>query len=332
MISLPYVTAYVDYSVLSILAETPFKKDSTYKDWQAIQTIWNQFKKNLIRLTTCGKDTEVDIIFWLNRKGCCVAYADMIFEAIEGFEEWGKVNKTEIEGYKKIIEYYEELEMLPAHIDGTCGRHNTDKHPGIATDLDKKLFSFLCDEVLCYERQTDYSSYSSGHCQEEDRNILKSCLKKLHLWLTHSQWSKIGQIDYQLNWDILTSVLAGYFIEPIFEGNEGESNRNLFGLLNRAIGFSKKSCRELPLNDSHIDFVIETVMEKYSYREEKRDARHICNCASHNIGFFMTADYSLIERFNQGKQLLQKHPEFSSINLKLLSPSEFEVSILSSRF
>jgi hypothetical protein len=324
MINQPYITAYVDYSVLNILAEKPLEKERTYRDWQAIHNMWRQFKENRIRFSTCGEDTEIDIIFWLNKKGCCVADTDMIIEAIEDFEEWGKVDKKEIEKYKQIIEYYEQLEILPTNLVGAAGDYGMAKYPQGIADPEKRFFSFLRDEVLCFERQNDYSD----NYHEEDYNILKDCLKDLHLWFTHSQWSDLRHIHYQLNWDILVSVLANRSIEPVFIGVEGERNRNLFGLLNRVIGFSKKSWRELPVDNGHIGFVINTVMQKYHYRQEERDARHICNCVRHNINLFITIDYSLIDGFNRKRYLLLDHPEFSSIKLELVTPSEFEGRVL----
>ncbi len=314
------IVAYVDYHVLNMLAKSSPENPEESKDWQAIHNIWKYFKEENIRLVTCGDDTEIDIISWLNKQGCCVSDTLMVTEAIEEFEQWGKVDKNIIGQYKKVLEYLEEIEALPM----IAGDYSTGKDFTSIADPDKRLLSLLSEEILSPVKKGP----DAGSVVDEDYTILRDCLKDLDRWVTEDNWNDLRLIDYQLNWDVLMSALVHYDIEPVFEGKGGERNRNLFGLLNRVIGFSKKSCPTLPMGENHIDFVINTVMRKYNYRKGEREARHIFHCIKHHVGFFLTTDFGLIELFNQRKHVLQGYPEFSSIKLEIIRPSVLEHQVL----
>jgi hypothetical protein len=314
------IVAYVNLNLLNLLSTSVLGNDELLKDLGAAQAIWEHFKEDRIRLVTDWKETEMDIILWLNRQGCCVTDTLVAIEAVKDFEKWGKTDAKVIRQYKQILGYYDDIEILPNRTEN----YTSGKGTKGTQESDKKLLSLLCEEILSFSSKDRDSTYH----QEENCNVLQECLNDLDHWYTHTDWRDMRRIDYTINWNILESVLSKRQIEPVFNGSKGEKNRYLFGLLNRTIGLSKKSCGQLPMTQNHIGFVINTVMQKYHYRQEERDARHICNCVRHNINLFITIDYSLIDGFNRKRYLLLDHPEFSSIKLELVTPSEFEGRVL----
>jgi len=94
--------------------------------------------------------------------------------------------------------------------------------------------------------------------------------------------------------------------------------------LNRGIGLCKKSSSKLPVDDSHIDFIIKMVLQKYVYDENERETKHLFNCIKHGIPFFVTTNAGLIERFYENRSLLLNNPLFSIGKIDVLSPLDFE--------
>jgi len=231
-------------------------------------------------------------------------------EAVDEFERWDKIEKDNIRKWKRILVFYEQIDFLP---------NTADK---LKDDTEKRLASLIRDEVLDF-RKYEPAFLLSG----EDFNILNDCSTSLHLWYTDTPWKDLKRTDYQLNWEILLSALSRYGRKSVFEGDEGERNRNLFGLWNRIVGLSKKSSGKLPLEKSHIDFVLATVLKKYQSRQADRDTQHILNCIRHGIDFFMTTDDRLIEAFNEKKHIYLQYPEYVAIKLNLVSPSGLEIKL-----
>jgi hypothetical protein len=155
-------------------------------------------------------------------------------------------------------------------------------------------------------------------------------LSNLDRWYGEDLWCDLRHTEYQLNWEILESIISQHGIKPVFEGVEGARNRHLFGLLCRAIGFSKKSCPKPSMDGNHIDFVIKTVMQKYNCNTRERTATHIYHCIKHQIQYFLTTDYTLISEVNARRHLLSNYPEFSYVDLELVGPLELE-SIITQR-
>ncbi|MCX5809696.1 MAG: hypothetical protein NTX36_10055 [Proteobacteria bacterium] len=304
------ITAYVDFSILDTLASSPPEKSKHIPHWQSMRAIWRKFIDNDIRLVTSGMDLEMDIILWLNSRGCCITDTMRAMEAIDEFERWDKIEKDNIRKWKRIFVFYEQIDFLP---------NTADK---LKNDTEKRLASLIRDEVL------DFRKYEPAFLpSEEDFNILNDCSTSLHLWYTDTSWKDLKRTDYQLNWEILLSALSRYGRKAVFEGDEGERNRNLFGLWNRIVGLSKKSSGKLPLEKSHIDFVLATVLKKYQSKQADRDTQHILNCIRHGIDVFMTTDDRLIEAFNEKKHIYLQYPEYAAIKLNLVSPSGLEIKL-----
>ncbi len=81
-------------------------------------------REERIRLVTNGKDTEMDIILWFNRQGCCITDTLRAIEAINEFEAWNKVSY--IQQYKQILAHFEELELLRIPTGGFEGHPTAD--------------------------------------------------------------------------------------------------------------------------------------------------------------------------------------------------------------
>lgn len=304
------ITAYVDFSILDTLASSPPEKSKQFPHWQSMRAIWRKFIDNDIRLITSGMDLEMDIILWLNSRGCCITDTMRAMEAIDEFERWDMIEKDNIRKWKRIFVFYEQIDFLP---------NTADK---LKDDTEKRLASLIMDEVLDFRKYEPAFSIS-----EEDVSILNDCSNALHLWYTDTSWKDLKRTDYQLNWEMFLSALNSYSRKPVFEGDEGEKNRNLFGLWNRIVGLSKKSSGKLPLEKSHIDFVLGTVIKKYQFKQADRDTRHILNCIRHGIDFFITADDRLIEAFNEKKHIYLQYPEYAAVKLDMLSPSGLKIKL-----
>lgn len=299
---------YVDYTVLGLLSRRIPESDPAFDDWQSASIIWRNFRDEKIRLVTHGKETEMDIILWLNRQGCCITDTLKAMEAIKEFEAWDKVEKGHVQQFKQMLVHFEELELLylPA---GNYGGYPTNEE--IA-------------EVLKLESIES----NHDHTTEDDGDLLKECLADLNSWYTEDRWIDLKRTDYQLNWQILESVFAKHGIEPIFRGAEGARNRYLFGLLNRAVGLTKKSCGRLPASESHINFIINMVLQKYCQNQVFNGISHLLHCIRHHINYYLTSNCHLIQGFSQNRTKLQGHLQRASLDLELMSPRMFFSEVL----
>jgi hypothetical protein len=295
---------YIDFSILDTLASSPPEGKTNLPHWQSMRNIWRMFIDNKISLVTSPIDLETDIILWLNKRGCCITDTMRTMEAINEFERWNMIEKDNIRKWKRILIFFEQIGFL----------EDTEVH--VLSDAYKALESFIQNEVLGFKMDEPESLLT-----EEDIAILNECSQSLHNWYSDISWKELKCTDYQLNWEILLSVLERHNIETVFEGEKGIRNRNLFGLWNRIVGLSKKSSSRLPLDRSHIDFILATVLKKYQFNMAYRDTKHILNCIKHKIDLFMTTDDRLIESFNSKRHLLMKLPETITVNLNIVNPS-----------
>jgi hypothetical protein len=300
-------TAYIDYHALAALSLIPSEAGEHFQDSQAMRSLWKEFRDDKINFVTSKKDMEMDIILSLNRHGCCITDTLRAEDAIEEFERSGIANKNIIKQFKRVLLFYEQIESLPQ---------------ALARD---PLFDFLRSDVLCYGNERVISDDN----MQSTYDILRDCSSDLHLWYSNDQWKDLKYLDYQLNRNILVSVLKKHNLDTGFEGDMGKGNRNLFGLVNRVIGLCKKSHWRLPVDKNHADFIIKTVLQKYNYCQGERNVIHIHHCAGNGICFFLTGDYDLIRRFYEKKHIFQNHPGFSSINLTVLNPPDMEIQIRS---
>jgi hypothetical protein len=300
-------TVYIDYHALAALSLLPSEAGKYFQDSQAMRSLWKVFRDDSIHFVTSKKDMEMDIILSLNRQGCCITDTLRAEDAIKEYERSDMADKNIIKQYKRILLFYEQIEILPQVIDRDS------------------FFDFLRDGVLCYSN----NKVISDNEMESVYNILSDCSDNLHLWYSEDRWKDLKYIDYQLNHEILVSVLKKHNLDTGFEGGRGEENRNLFGLVNRVIGLCKKSCWKLPVDKNHADFIIKTVLKKYNYCRGERNVIHLHCCAKSGTNLFLTCDYDLIRRFNEKKHILQSHPESSSMNLSILSPPDMEMQIRS---
>ena len=300
-------TIYIDYHALAVLALTPAEAGERLQDLQSMRSLWQEFRNDRVIFVTSGKDMETDIILSLNRQGCCITDTLRAEDAIQEFGKTEIADEDLVKRWKRILMFFEQIEALPQAF-------NRDS-----------LFDFFRDDMLCYGEGTD----SSDDNIQRVHDILQDCTNNLHLWYSDKQWKDLKYIDYQLNRDILMSVLEKNNFEVGLDGDKGERNRNLFGLVNRVIGLCKKSHWRLPVDKNHADFIIKTVLQKYNYYQWERNVIHMFFCAKSNISFFLTVDYDLIRRFNEKKHILQNHPKFSAIKLNVVSPRDMELQIRS---
>ena len=300
-------TAYIDYHALTALSLMPSEAGECFQESQAMRSMWKEFQEDRINFVTSIKDMEMDIILFLNSQGCCITDTLRANDALVEFDRSGIANKDNIKQYKRILMFYEQIEALPEVFD---------RDP---------LFDFLKDAVLCYENKKVISENE----MQSVNDILQECSSDLHLWYSDEQWKDLKYTDYRLNLDIFTSVLKRRNLETGFEGNRGEWNRNIFGLANRVIGLCKKSHWRLPVDKNHADFIIKTVLQKYNYCQEERNVIHVHHCIRNGINFFLTGDYDLAGRFERNKHIFQNHPEFSSVSLHVLTPTDMELQIRS---
>jgi hypothetical protein len=299
---------YVDYTILSLLTKHVLDADPAFDDWHATNMLWRKFREEQIRLVTQGKETEMDIILWLNRQGCCITDTLRAMEAINEFESWNKIEKRHIQQYKQMLTHFEELELLHLPAGNVEGYPTNDE---IASVLKLK------------PKVADHDGASG-----EDLNLLRRCLADLSNWYTEDSWSDLKRTDYQLNWQILESVLAKHGIEPNFHEEGGGRNRYLFGLLNRAVGLTKKSCGKLPVPDSHIEFVINMVLKKYSHDQILSGLSHLLHCIRHHINVYVTVNYHMTQGFIKSRTILQEYLQLASLDLELMSPRRFVSEVL----
>jgi hypothetical protein len=296
---------YIDHTILALISTRVSKDDPMFEDWHGASMLWRKLREETIRIVTHGKDTEMDIILWLNRQGCCITDTLRALEAIKEFELWGKDEKGRIQQYKKILAHFEELELLQR-----------------SSESEEKIQKI--EEVL----KLKITERAHGMDTEACLIILRRCLADLGSWYTQDLWSDLKRTDYQLNWQILESALSREGIEPAYHGDEGTRNRYLFGLFNRAVGIAKKSYGKLPIPDSLINFVVAMVLQKYGDDQASRGLCHLLHCVNNQIEFYVTANRHLIQGFSSNRTAIQEYLQLPSLTLVLLGPQRFISEVL----
>jgi len=305
-----YPKVYIGYHVLSLLAKNSLEDDRMSREREAMRNIWEHHKRDRLRLVTSGEDMELEMVLAFNDQGCCITDTCMVTEHIEAFETWDKVDGVLTEEWKQVIELFDQLEILAQQCDESRGTNDG-------------LLSFIRDAVMC----AGESDVSPVNLNDHEFEVLHGCAERLQEWYREDAWRNLRRIEYELNWKILESELLKRSLKPVFEGRDGEQNRFLLGLLNRVVGFSKKSCPNLPMSREHIDFVVKAVMKKYRGNRHDHAVRHIVHCIGHGVDFLITIDDDLIERFNGKRHELLKHPDCGTMKLELIRPSELEIKL-----
>lgn len=311
-------SAYVDFSVLNLLATEP--PDSKIKtDYLAMNKIWELYNSHQIRLVTCGADTRMEIINWLETLGCYVTNTGMIKECLDDFEKWDQADTGQIQKCRNVLEYHEAIESLDLLFEEYAGDYGAGNGPAGISPGDRRLLSLIRYKILSFKKTDSYFECLS----EDGQDIISHCLLNLNGWYGPDNWDvDFRRIDYKLNGKILVSALEKHGINTSFAGKEGAKNRRLFGILNRAVALARRFYRELPLKQQDVSGLMQEVAKRYDYHHAERDARHIFHAIRYGIPFFVTTDGRLIRGYNQRKHLLLNNPEYQSINLVLLTPKE----------
>jgi hypothetical protein len=299
----PPLLVYVDGRTLRGIAGCHDKKGVMPGDGEALHRIWRLFKEERIRLVTSRKETETDIILWLNGQGCCVTDTLVIPEAVEEFARWEGADKKAIEGHRRLTRLFEEIDGLPsAHGETEC------------------LLAFISREIHGITEK-DHPALKE---MEQKKEVLRQCAECLRQWYSDDGWKNLRKTDYGLNWRLLTSVLGQQEKETGQAIDEPGRDLVLFGLLNRVVGLIKKSCPALPAKEEHIGFVIDMVMKKYDVSHDERAALHLLLCIHHGIPFFLTTDHDMARRFNERREALRAHPDLRHALPDLVVPKDLE--------
>ena len=108
------------------------------------------------------------------------------------------IEKDNIRKWKRILIFFEQIGFL----------EDTEVH--VLSDAYKALESFIQNEVLGFKMDEPESLLT-----EEDIAILNECSQSLHNWYSDISWKELKCTDYQLNWEILLSVLERHNIESV---------------------------------------------------------------------------------------------------------------------
>jgi hypothetical protein len=298
----------VAFDSILALAGVPFLRIEGDHEIRSLRRIWQSFQKSRLSLLAEADEMEIDVILWLNRQGCCVFDTLMVMEAIEEYEKWVLIDPQEVEGFKRAFEYYEQLELFPPHPQTADGaeRHERTK------------------EILNSELLNGLGATGKEDTGESAVRLLRQCLGVLHERYHAGQWQDLRATEYQLNWEILAPCLAREGRAASFGTEDGQTNREIFGLFCRAVALSKKSCPTPSMAESHMEFVIRTVLKKYRYEKKQRYVLHLLSCVEHGIPYFITLDGELIARAAANKRIFEEYRELFPGGLQIVSPSMFE--------
>ncbi len=243
----------------------------------SLERLWSAYQEGRLSLVAEGGETEIDIILWLNRRGCCVFDTLMVMEALEEFERWGRADPGETDRFKRLYDVYEQLELFFSR-KPAAGRAGGLR----AAEMVRSGLFDGPDGVPAVDGQGSWAG------------LLRRCLMTLHERYSAEQWSDLRSVDYALNWEIIGPHLAGEGLMPALGGATHREVREVFGLFCRAVALSKKSCPTPRMTESHVDFVIATVLKKYRYNKGERYALHLLLCAEQGIPYFVTVDADLL--------------------------------------
>lgn len=309
------VESYVDLSFLAFLAKKFPPSGDPGEEWKAARNIWKYYEDKKLRLLTDESETEVDMIVHLNSHGCFVSDTLMTREEIGKYKGWKKADPSLVEEFVRMVDYYEDLEYIkPLHdrqLSGVRGEQQGDTY----SFIDRLLANVIKEQP---GREKEGLQHAS----------LKECLCRLGEKYTENLWRDLKRIDYELNWEILEQVLTGYGASVNIRNEEGSWTRNLFGLFLRAVALSKKSSRSPEMTDSHMEFVIATVLNKYSSDARERCVRHMAISATRRIQNFLTMEPCLIGLIKDESEGADFCKELQKIGVRCVSPTMLERIIL----
>jgi hypothetical protein len=305
------VTAYVDAKMLRFIGECMEGGLAADPEQDAARRLWQRFLEGEVRLVTALDDTEIDIILWMNREGCCVFDTLMLMEAIDNFAEWERSEGVTVDLFRRVVDLFEQVEGLPLAPEDL---------PEVLVEAEREL-----KEVLSEGFSFAGGSGSALDGRDETRVVLLfECLAKLKDWYRDAVWHDMRSIEYERNWEILADVLEERGGRALFQGCGAAANRELFGLLCRAVGLSKKSCPSPEMSTPHVEFVIRTVLEKYGAREWERASAHYIHCIRRGIPWFLSPDARFAAFVNAGIEALRREGRCTCPDLRIVTPSQFE--------
>jgi hypothetical protein len=301
--------AYVDYYILDLFARGIILEKGLVPEKDAIRSLWELFEEEKLSLVTSVDEMELDFVIHMNRGGLCVTDTFQITDNIDTFERWTESDGADTSHWRAIVDLYDQLEIISGH-DDMVGEH---AHP--------RLYEHVASVLRNGPRlPTDHSGPFGGY--DEETAILRDCAAKLHTVYDMKVWADMKHIQYNLNWLVLKNVLPKYDHPAVLSGKEGDACKNLLGLLNRVVNIGKKSCPRLPLEDRHIDFILDIVRKKYCQERIERHISHISHALLNNVDYHLTTDRELAEKFTERKIKLQSLLGEGPIRLEVLLPSQ----------
>jgi hypothetical protein len=300
-------SVYVDYHILDLIARTRVSDEALLAEWKAGRSIWDRYRHETVSLVTSVDEMELDFVIQMNRGGLCVTDTFQITDNIDNFERWEGADHTDTEHWRAIVELYDQLEVISGH-DDIIGEH---AHP------------HYCEQVARVLKEEPAEDAGRSAAFDEQTAILRDCAAALHDVYDMQLWADLKHIQYGLNWRVLESVLPRHSHSATLHGEDAALNKNLLGLLNRLVNIGKKSCPRLPMQDRHIDFVLDIVRKKYCQEDIDRNISHIAHSLRNGIDCYLTTDGQLAEKFAERKQNLQLALG-TSIHLEVLRPTELE--------
>lgn len=300
-------SVYVDYHILDLIARTRVKNEALLPEWNAVRSIWDRYRHEALSLVTSVDEMELDFVIQMNRGGLCVTDTFQITDNIDTFERWEGADHEDTDHWRVIVDLYDQLEVISGH-DDLVGEHS---HP------------HYCEQVARVLKEEPPGNTGRSAAFDDETAILRDCAAALHDVYDLRLWADLKHIQYGLNWKVLESVLPKYSHSPTLNGEDAALNKNLLGLLNRLVNIGKKSCPRLPMQDRHIDFVLDIVRKKYCQEDIDRSISRIAHCLRTGIDCYLTTDGGLAEKFTGNKQNLQLALG-TSIHLEVLRPTELE--------
>lgn len=300
-------SVYVDYHILDLIARVRVSDEALLPEWNAGRSIWDRYRREAVSLVTSVDEMELDFVIQMNRGGLCVTDTFQITDNIDTFERWEGADRTDTEHWRAIVELYDQLDVISEH-DDLVGEH---AHP------------HYCEQLARVLKEEPAGDIGGSASFDEETAILRDCAAALHDVYDMQLWADLKHIQYGLNWKVLESVLPRYSHSTALSGEGAVLNKNLLGLLNRLVNIGKKSCPRLPMQDRHIDFVLDIVRKKYCQEDIDRSISHIAHCLRNGIDCYLTTDGELAEKFAESKQNLQLALG-TAIHLEVLRPTELE--------
>ncbi len=296
--------AYVDYYILDLAARESIVDKGLAAEKQAIAALWQLFEEEKLSLVTSVDEMELDFVIHMNRGGLCVTDTFQITDNIDTFEKWPESDHADTDHWRAIVDLYDRLEIISGH-DDMVGEH---AHP--------RLYQHIASVM----RNGPKTPADPGRDQETA--ILRDCAAALHTVYDIKVWADMKHIQYDLNWSVLMNILPKYDYHPDLKGPQAEACKRLLGLLNRVVNIGKKSCPRLPLQDSHIGFILDIVRKKYCQEEIDRHISHVAHALLNSIDYHLTIDGELVEKFAERKVKLENLLREGPIRLEVILPSE----------